>query len=547
MAPSHMPHIGRRAVLAGALAGTATVLSGVPQASAHSAGGRTSPFGTIQNDSFWHDTDGNPIYSQGGGVFRFGDRYYWYGVRYAGAELYYRNPTRLYDKYATFVSITAYSSRDLVNWTFENDIATTATAVHIPPSKDVAGDALSRMKTLAETSWLGRLGVMYNRNTRKYVLVTQMKTVYDANRTGRALLFLQCDTPTGDFTYADIQTHVENVVTQGTGDQTVFTDDDGSSYLVFSNAEGRNNSYISRVAPTDSLSIEPAKRVGYAAAGREGNAMFKLDGHYYIATSDLHGWNSSHTYLIRSETDDILGDYSSEYVLPGTERDYSHVTQTGFFITVKGVKQDTVVYAGDRWADFAWNGLGYNQWMPLSATAEGPVFHSLSQWQLDARTGRWRVGAGNNYLLNPEFAADRVTVTELTGWTTTVDTAYSTAPFVTNTSPGANGSRFAATLTSTDAFSGALSQSNGIPPGTYRLTATVKTAGGLEHARIRVTGRRRESYVLDLNQATDGWEDRTLGGLRLTSGEATVSIEVRSAGGGQAVSVDSLSLTLDTR
>ena len=25
----------------------------------------------IENDIFWHDTDGNPIYSQGGGIFKF--------------------------------------------------------------------------------------------------------------------------------------------------------------------------------------------------------------------------------------------------------------------------------------------------------------------------------------------------------------------------------------------------------------------------------------------------------------------------------------------
>ena len=31
---------------------------------------------TIINDTFWKDTSGNYIYSQGGGVFQFGDTYY---------------------------------------------------------------------------------------------------------------------------------------------------------------------------------------------------------------------------------------------------------------------------------------------------------------------------------------------------------------------------------------------------------------------------------------------------------------------------------------
>ncbi|MFJ4621541.1 family 43 glycosylhydrolase [Streptomyces sp. NPDC088812] len=539
----------RRSVLAGAAAGTAATALGVwnPDA-AQAAGHRTPSFATIQNDHFWLDTDGNPIYSQGGGVFKFGDTYYWYGVRYTGAEPYQKNPTRLYDKEVVFLAITCYSSHDLVHWTFENNIATTATALDIPTSKDVSGDTLSRMRTLADTSWLGRLGVVYNPNTRKYVLVTQMKSTFDANPTGRALLFLQSDTPTGEFRYADIQTHVENCVSQGTGDQTVFTDDDGQSYLVFSNAGGRQYSYVSRIAAADSLSIEPAKQVGYVAAGREGNAMFKLDGHYYIGTSDLHGWNSSHTYLIRSRTDDILGEYSAESVLPGTERDYSHVTQTGFFVTVKGRERDTVVFAGDRWADFAWNGIGYNQWMPLSSGPDGLVFHSLSQWRLDARSGRWEVGPGNNYLLNPEFAADRVPVTQPTGWVVTADEDSASQTFVSNTSPGAGGSRFAITLGAAEAFSGSLSQTVDVPRGTYRFAATVRSTGGFTYARIRITSPgRRKPYIIDLNRTTDGWQDVALDGLRLTSKEVTVSIEARGPGGTSALFVDSLSLVRERR
>ena len=39
---------------------------------------------TIYNDTFWKDTSGKNIYSQGGGIFKFGDTYYWYGVHYIG-------------------------------------------------------------------------------------------------------------------------------------------------------------------------------------------------------------------------------------------------------------------------------------------------------------------------------------------------------------------------------------------------------------------------------------------------------------------------------
>lgn len=51
--------------------------------------------------------------------------------------------------------------------------------------------------------------------------------------------------------------------------------------------------------------MEPAVRVAVNPAGREGNAMFKANGRYYIASSDLHGWNTSVTHVIKSDSADI--------------------------------------------------------------------------------------------------------------------------------------------------------------------------------------------------------------------------------------------------
>jgi hypothetical protein len=115
-------------------------------------------------------------------------------------------------------------------------------------------------------------------------------------------------------------------------------------------------------------------------------------------------------------------------VMNGCSDDYAHVTQTGFFCSVKGSKQETIVYCGDRWVNFAGNGLGYNQWFPLSFEGVAPYFNSLSSWSLNAKTGEWDVTADNNYVKNGSFEADRRNVPnpvkpmqlQLTGWTTTV-------------------------------------------------------------------------------------------------------------------------------
>ena len=100
---------------------------------------------TIVNDRFWKDTDGNFIYSQGGGVLQVGDTFYWYGVKYNGAVTYAANPTKKNDD-TGFAGVTCYSSKDLVNWKFEGIV--------LKPSEVGGG-------------WFGRIGVVYNAKSKK--------------------------------------------------------------------------------------------------------------------------------------------------------------------------------------------------------------------------------------------------------------------------------------------------------------------------------------------------------------------------------------------
>ncbi|TCK59247.1 family 43 glycosylhydrolase [Curtobacterium sp. PhB136] len=498
--------------------------------------------GTIRNDEFWKDTDGNPIYSQGGGVFRFGDTYYWYGVKYTGAVKYYENPTNL-NADTVFDAITVYSSQDLVHWKFENEVATPETPVYISNEQDPTPNSFSKMDDLGDTSWLGRLGVTYNEHTGKYTIISQMGNKYGVKGTDSAELFLQSDSPTGDFHYAAIQIGIQGIAYQSTGDQTVFTDDDGSDYLVYSKPSGRETQFVSKISDADSLSIGAGTQIGSVPAGREGNTMFKANGHYYVASSDLHGWNASTTHIIRSVGDSITGPYTADAVLDGSQQDYSHVSQSGFFVTVHGTTQDTVVYAGDRWSDFAWNGLGYNVWEPLTIDADGtPHFNSFSEWGLNATTGAWQVGAGNNVVRNPDFDADRVSVPSITGWTTTADPGTTNAAFVTNSTPGADNSRWSGKLRSAAPFSGALSQTDSVPAGDYRLTFTSQVTGTLDHARVRVTGADGTEYSLDLADGAAGWTDRTLDGIRLPAGAMTIRFEAGGTGSANALLFDSIRL-----
>src|ERR1700678_2268067 len=74
---------------------------------------------TITNDAFYLTTAGTstPIYAQSGGISKFGNTYYWYGIQFAGMSAYYKSPTAANaSSNTTFVAVNCYSSPDMINW-----------------------------------------------------------------------------------------------------------------------------------------------------------------------------------------------------------------------------------------------------------------------------------------------------------------------------------------------------------------------------------------------------------------------------------------------
>jgi hypothetical protein len=100
--------------------------------------------------------------------------------------------------------------------------------------------------------------------------------------------------------------------------------------------------------------------------------------------------------------------------------------------------------------------------MPLTFNGAAPIMQSLSVWSVEATTGAWSVGPGNNYVLNPSFEADRVTITQPAGWTTTNGT----------NATGGHSGRWAWQV------AGSLDQPvANLPSGAYTLSAWVKSSG----------------------------------------------------------------------
>jgi len=471
---------------------------------------------TIDNGVFWKDTSGTPIYSQGGGILKVADTYYWYGAKYDEAVSYARDPSG-FTTQPHFNAVTAYSSKDLVNWKFEGNVVSAAA-----PGKIFERDA-----------WLGRMGVVYNRQTRKYVLITQ----YASKRAGAGVLFATSDSPSGPFVHAHLQARIDNVASPTSGDQTVFVDDDGQPYLVFSNNGNRRHLYVAPLRAADYLQVEPATEIYRApAGGREGNAMFKHNGLYYFCSSDLHGWNASRSFYMTATK--ITGPYSAEKLIAGTDADFSHVSQNGFFIPVQGSAGTTVLYAGDRWSNFAGNGLGYNIWTPLSFDGQAPVFNSLSQFRLDAAQGTWSVGPANNYVLNPGFEADRVAQTGVTGWVTSWTSLKGASPIV-NAREGRTG-RWALRLAHDGQTMGSAIQNVALPNGTYTLRAWVKSSGGQGVAKLYALPDGGSETAHEV-KAASRWTQVTLPGIAVAGGR--VQVGAYSEGQeGQWLAIDDVSL-----
>ncbi len=485
------------------------------------------PF-NIKNDSFWNTKDGQPIYSQGGGIFRFTDsvsgkeKYYWYGVHYAEADAYRKDPSVTYPK-CTFEAVTCYSSVDLVNWTFEADV-------------------LTKDEVLKEgrNSWVGRLGVAYIKALHKYALFVQ----HD-----KGVLIALADQPAGKFTWHQ-KIYMTNMIgTSNTGDQTVFTDEDnGKSYLVYSYGNGRNKIYVSEIGVKDSMvNLLDCTKV-FQGESREGNCMFKYKGRYYMCASNIYGWDASYAYYLVA--DNIRGPYTpvnNMQVMDGCAEDFSHISQTGFFCSVKGTKQETVVYCGDRWADFAGNGIGYNQWVPLSFDEKNktPYFNSLHSWNLNAKTGAWKVAGDNNYVQNASFEADRRRIPshvkpvqeQLTGWNTVVLEGNAVS-LDSNSSPVLNYFNTEAdrkivigekSLSITDQinFKRTVSQTISSSPyvqledGYYTMTATVKNSSGFTQLEMYALNNGK-LQLYDFKSENTGWTKIRIERIQIKNGKAEI-------------------------
>ena len=215
------------------------------------------------------------------------------------------------------------------------------------------------------------------------------------------------------------------------------------------------------------------------------------------------------------------------------------------------------MFCGDRWAEFAGNGLGYNQWVPLSFVGEVPYFNSLHAWNLDEQTGNWTVATTNNYVKNGSFESDRRHIPsnnkpvqeQLLGWHTqiikgnTISTTNSSSPVLNyfNTREDRKKVVGEKSLNISDdiPFERRIIQDIVstvfvvLPDGNYTLSAKIKNTPGFKQLLFYANSG-GQTFEIALDAEHPEWIPVTLESVKVRHGKVTIGIYAKGQAGASA-------------
>jgi hypothetical protein len=288
-------------------------------------------------DGKLYDTDKNLINAHGAGMLYHDGTYYLFGEIKKGTT--WRVPNQSWEDYRVPAGgISCYSSKDLKNWKYEG--------VALTPTK---GDPASDIDT---GRVIERPKVVYNAKTKQFVMWMHIDAKdYSYSQSGVAV----SKTPPGPYHY------IGSVKPNGqtSRDMTLFKDDDGKAYLIYSSEQ--NNTMQVCLLSDDYL--RPAKTYNRILINRrrEAPALFRNNGKYYLITSDCTGWSANAaTYSV---ADKVLGPYK-EYDNPckGPGASTTFESQSTYVLPLK--EKNTYLFMADHWNKTDLEKSDY-LWLPL--------------------------------------------------------------------------------------------------------------------------------------------------------------------------------------
>jgi Glycosyl hydrolases family 43 len=315
---------------------------------------------TFRPGEIWRDTAGKPINAHGGGLLFHAGRYYWYGEHKEGVTTMPEVNRSWGGTRNDVVGIHCYSSSDLYAW---QDEGLALRAVPNDPTHD-----------LHPSKVLERPKVVYNPTTKKFVMWMHVDSVdYALSHAGVAV----ADAPTGPFTYI----RSERPLGQMSRDQTLFQDDDGTAYRLFS-SENNATLWIVRLSD-DYLSHTQEHARAFVDRHMEAASIVRRENRYWLIASDCTGWapNPARSAV----ADHILGPWTelgNPCIGPGAETTFGG--QSAYILPVVGIP-GACIFVADRWNQ---HDLPDSRivWLPLVWEEGRPRLRWYDQWDLGVFT-----------------------------------------------------------------------------------------------------------------------------------------------------------------
>lgn len=306
---------------------------------------------TIRNDTPRRDMQGDIIDAHDGCLYFFDGRYYLYGTAYGKTAGYTINNR-----------FRVYSSPDLVHWYFEGEL------LKSPP------DGIYY-----------RPYVAYNPRSRKYVLWYNWYPKLWDGRVGVAV----SDTPVGPFTIVNSKVPVDGAA-QHPGDGSLFVDNDGTGYFIYSTIDLDHAIRIERLTPdfysvTGEVSPILGRNCEAPALFRRGDIYYAIFDHtccFCKAGSGARVLVASHPLGPWHQIANINDHNGSPIV----------AAQQTFIAQIPTPHGTAYMWMGDRWQSRPdnWKGHDFQYWgPPLEFTADGSILpiRNMPSWKLDIITG----------------------------------------------------------------------------------------------------------------------------------------------------------------
>lgn len=305
--------------------------------------GQTSAWTSIENGRLWKTVDGETVQAHAPGFVWQGGLWYMVGEDRSHSW----NP-----------DVNLYSSADLTHWKFEKKIIENGvTDSHLGRSR-----MIERAKLLC-CSKTGQYVVWCHWESRDY-------------RASEAACFV-CDSVNGSY----------RLVWSGrplgvkSRDCNVFVDDDGTAYFVSTTNENQDLGLF-RLAD-DYLSVVEYTCL-FAGEQREAPVIVRIGDRSFMFSSACTGWAPNQCKL--SFSSDLREGWSP---LTNIGDDKAYRTQPAAILEVKGSRQTTYLYVGDRWMD---PDLPNTKTIVFPISFEGTrcIFDYRDRFNINLTTGEWR-------------------------------------------------------------------------------------------------------------------------------------------------------------